>query len=78
MNDEGYEAHSLTGVGISSFQNVHARKWYSLRGFLDNEGARAFIFKGRFTNRILKLQTRDRREQEYEPNKQRKGRSPSA
>ncbi len=58
MNDEGYEAHSLTGVGISSFQNVHARKWYSLRGCFDDEGARAFVFKRRFIELIEDKQYR--------------------
>ena len=62
MNDEGYEAHSLTGVGISSFQNVHARKWYSLRGFLDYEGARAFVFKRRFIELIEETNNPEERE----------------
>ena len=53
MNDEGYEAHSLTGVSISSFQNVHARGWYSLRGRFVYESATPFIFK----KTILEKQT---------------------
>ena len=74
MNDEGYEAHSLTGVSISSFQNVHARGWYSLRGRFVYESATPSIFK----KTILEKQTNQKIEDENMnmSNHKKKGRPP--